>query len=142
MFDFVQNSLTGRYFHFWPSVDLNANVYARDIEKLFNSEKFSDVNIVCGTESFLCHKNILAARSDVFATMFEMTDSTENHKEDVQVDGYHAKIMKKLLAFIYGNTIEFDFDQLFPLMSAAEKYNLPVLENYCMDALNIYEQIL
>jgi hypothetical protein len=115
---------------------------ARDIEKLFNSEKFSDVDIVCGTESFLCHKNVLAARSDVFAAMFEITDSTENHKEDVQVDDFDAKIMKTLLEFIYGNNIHniiFDeriyFDLMFPLLAAAGKYNLLVLVSYCEDSI-------
>jgi hypothetical protein len=40
-------------------------MYAQDIKKLYNSKKYSDIKIVCGNEIFLCHKNILATRSDV-----------------------------------------------------------------------------
>jgi hypothetical protein len=80
--------------------------YAQDIENLFNSEKFSDVKIVCGNETFFCHKNILAARSDVFAAMFNKTDSTENQTGVVQVEYLDANTMKSLLSFIYGNKID------------------------------------
>jgi hypothetical protein len=45
---------------------------------MYNNEKFSDIKIVCGKETFFCHKNILSSRSDVFAAMFDMTESTEN----------------------------------------------------------------
>jgi hypothetical protein len=77
--------------------------YAQDIEKLFNIEKFSDVKIVCGHETFFCHKNILATRCYVFAAMF---DSMTDPKGVVQADYIDAEIMKIILAYIYGNKID------------------------------------
>jgi hypothetical protein len=41
--------------------------------KILYDKKNTDVNIVCYGETFKCHKAILAARSDVFAAMFEMS---------------------------------------------------------------------
>jgi hypothetical protein len=63
--------------HKWQSgideVRADPSIYVQDMEKLFTSGKFCDVKIVCGNETFPCHKYILASRSDVFAAMFDMT---------------------------------------------------------------------
>jgi hypothetical protein len=77
---------------------LSVNLY-QDAVKLFTSGKFSDVKIVCGNETFPCHKAVLAARSDVFEDMFDMTGSTENQEGVVQVDDFDARTMKSLLAY-------------------------------------------
>jgi speckle-type POZ protein len=114
--------------------DDNPSSYFQDMEKLFTSGKFSDVKIVCGNETFLCHKNILATRSDVFAAMFDMTGSTENQTGVVQVDDFDAKTMKILLAYIYGNNIDRK-DGDMDLLLAADKYNLPGLVKSCEFAL-------
>jgi hypothetical protein len=108
----------------------NPKAYAQNIEKLFNSEKFSDIKIVCGNETFFCHKIILASQSDVFATMFNMTSSTENQKGVVQIDDFDAKTMKTVLAYIYGNNIGKNDGDL-DLILAADKYNLAGLMKCC-----------
>jgi hypothetical protein len=110
--------------------DHNPRAYFQDMEKLFTSGKFSDVKIICGTETFLCHKYILASRSDVFAAMFNMTGSAESQKGVVQVDDFDAKTMKTLLEYIYGNSIDRK-DGDMDLLLAADKYNLPGLVKCC-----------
>jgi hypothetical protein len=94
---------------------------AQDLEKLFNTENFSDVKIVCGNETFFCHKNILAARSNVFAVMFDKTDSTENQTGVVQVDYLDANTMKSLLSFIYGDKIDNKKDLLSAVSTFSSK---------------------
>jgi hypothetical protein len=112
----------------------NPKVHAQDIEKMFNSEKFSDIKIVCGSETFFCHKIILACKSDVFATMFNMTDSIENQKGVVKVDDFDAKTMKTLLEYIYGNKIDKNDGDL-DLLLAADKYNLLGLVKCCQRSI-------
>jgi hypothetical protein len=115
------------------------NAHAEDLKKLFNNEKFSDFKIICicGDETFFCHKNVLASRSDVFAAMFDMTNSTENQTGFVQVQDFYAKTMKTLLSFIYGNKInKSDIDK--DLILAADKYNLPGLVKCCEDSMMEY----
>jgi hypothetical protein len=83
-----------------------------------------------GNKTFLCHKNILASRSDVFAAMFDITSATENQKRVVQVDDFDAKTMKTLLGYIYCNNIARE-DGDMGLLLAADKYNLPGLVECC-----------
>jgi hypothetical protein len=113
-----------------PLVWDNSSPYFQDMVKLFTSGKFSDVKIVCGNKTFLCHKNILASRSDVFAAMFDITSATENQKRVVQVDDFDAKTMKTLLGYIYCNNIARE-DGDMGLLLAADKYNLPGLVECC-----------
>jgi hypothetical protein len=124
--------------HKWQSgideVRADPSIYVQDMEKLFSSGKFCDVKIVCGNETFPCHKYILASRSDVFAAMFDMTSSTENQKGFVQVDDFDAKTMKTLLSFIYGNKIDRK-DGDIDLLLAADKYNIPGLVECCEDSI-------
>jgi speckle-type POZ protein len=95
---------------------------------IWNSEEFSDLKIVCGNDTFFCHKNILVTRSDVFAAMFD--SKTEDEKIVVQVDDFDAKTMKTILAFIYCNDID-QRDVDIDVFLAAVKYNLPGLEECC-----------
>jgi speckle-type POZ protein len=102
----------------------NSSTYFQDMEKLFTSGKFCDVKIVCGKETFLCHKNILATRSEIFAAM---SGSTENQTGVMfLVEDFDAKTMKTVLEYIYVNNIarkDGDMD----LLLTADKYNLPGL---------------
>jgi hypothetical protein len=103
----------------------DAKAIAEDIKKLFNTEKFSDVRIICGNETFLCHKNILATMSQVFAAMFDsITGSTENQNNVVRVDDFDAKTMKNILEFIYGSKFD-DKEGNIDLQLARNKYSLP-----------------
>ena len=54
--------------------------------KMFNSKKFVDFKIKCGTKTFECHKNVLACHSDVFEAMFTNIDMNEARSGEVEIN--------------------------------------------------------
>ena len=105
-----------------------------------SQNKFSDVKLVASLKEngssmpveFPAHKLILAARSPVFARMFEhsMLESTRNK---VQVDDIHPDILKVMLIYMYTGQVPWIKDQnmAFDLLYAADKYQLDHLKSLC-----------
>jgi hypothetical protein len=107
----------------------------QDLSKLLNDKKFTDVKIVCDGEAFKCHKAILATRSDVFATMFEMSGSTEDQTGEVKIEDIDAKTMKSLIIYMYQNRVLEQDADMMDLLFAADKYNLADLVLLCEESI-------
>ncbi|GBN83844.1 Speckle-type POZ protein-like A [Araneus ventricosus] len=108
-----------------------------DFELLLDPKEtyFSDVNLKCGTDSFSAHKNILCARSPVFAAMFttEMKETLENK---VEISDVSSQVLKTMLTYIYtGKTGELSVQSAGELLFAANKYQLQDLKRVCGDYL-------
>ncbi|KAL9700587.1 hypothetical protein quinque_004028 [Culex quinquefasciatus] len=73
---------------------------SQDLETLVGDEQFGDVTMVVCGEKQLAHRNILAARSPVFAAMFShpLKESVENC---VVVEDVEPTVFKALLRYIY-----------------------------------------
>jgi speckle-type POZ protein len=71
-----------------------------DLGGLFESGKFSDVILSVNGAEFNAHKSILAARSPVFAAMFEheMEEKKQNRVEIIDMD---KDVLSEMLKFIY-----------------------------------------
>ena len=115
-----------------------------------SKDKFSDVtfNLVasqtCNTKQdshstpveFPAHKVILAARSPVFARMFEhnMQESSNNR---VEIDDIHHDVFKVMLVYIYtGRVPNTVGDLAYDLLYAADKYQLDHLKALCEQQLS------
>lgn len=103
-----------------------------DLKKLFESEELSDLIVIssCGRE-FHVHKNILSARSNVFAAMFEndMLESSENIVRVTDIDG---QIMYDLLHWMYTGKIEsISTSNATEIIRAANKYAVEDLKLLC-----------
>ena len=90
----------------------------QDYGQLLTSGKFSDVTMVVGGERFAAHKSILAARSPVFAAMFDH-DTKERQENKVDIPDMDAKVFQELLNFIY--TCKANDSMLPELLVAADK---------------------
>lgn len=105
-----------------------------DIGELFEDQKFSDVILSVNGREFFAHKAILAARSPVFAAMFEH-DMEEKKQNRVEITDMDADVMKEMLRFIYtgrSSNIENMPDEL---LAAADKYALDRLKVMCEEEL-------
>jgi len=107
---------------------------SEDFGALFESQRFSDVTLaVAGTE-FEAHKAVLAARSPVFAAMFEH-EMEERKKNRVEITDVDVEVLREMLRFIYtGKSISLD-KMADDLLAAADKYALERLKVMCEESL-------
>lgn len=126
----VNESLKGNYKQL-PEV--LPSTLSRDLHSLAESDKFGDVSFVIDGERFRAYKGILAARSAVFAAMFEHpTQETVNHT--VSINDMKPQIFKELLRYIYSDelssqqSLEINAHELY---TAADKYAIPTLKSLC-----------
>lgn len=103
---------------------------------LLDDSKHTDVTINVGDKQLRAHKAILAAKSSVFAAMFN-SDMLESNNSSVNIVDYSYEAVKEMLTFMYTGMLQFVDDEkdskLLPLrlLVAADKYDLPGLKLLC-----------
>lgn len=104
-----------------------------------NQNKFCDVKFVLSPKEsgstaveFPVHKVILAARSPVFAKMFEH-DMLESASNKVKVDDIQPSVFKEMLTYIYTGWVPKigDENMAYDLLYVADKYQLDHLKSLC-----------
>ena len=106
------------------------------LEVLFQSMNFSDVTFNVRGQRFRAHKTLLAARSEVFAAMFQ--HFTKEHLTGVvDVPDVEPVVFKELLRYIYTGLVPLQrMDEVaVGLLAAADKYLLGKLKKACGDHL-------
>ena len=105
-----------------------------DLCQLFENQEFSDVILSVDGYGFKVHKNILAARSPVFAAMFKH-DMKERNTGIVKIDDVSQDVMEEVLRFVYtGKVLNID-KMADDLLTAADKYQLDRLKAMCEKSL-------
>ena len=109
---------------------------ARDMKDLLQGGSNSDVILLAEDREFKAHRNILSARSPVFAGMFG-NDMQESATGRVDIPDIKAEVLQELLTYIYtddcpalvaqGNVV----DKARELLYAADKYQLTRLKALC-----------
>jgi speckle-type POZ protein len=105
-----------------------------DLLLMFENQKFTDVTISAGGKELGAHKAVLAARSPVFAAMFEhnMEEKATNRVEIIDLE---YKVVREMLIFIYSGKSPNVKEMANYLLSAADKYGLDRLKLICEDTL-------
>lgn len=107
---------------------------SEDLSHLLESQNFSDV-VLCATEKeFKVHKAILAARSPVFAAMFEH-EMEERKQNRVDITDMDMEVLGEMLTFIYTGKAP-NLEKLnAELLAAADKYDLERLKVMCEESM-------
>jgi len=92
----------------------------------------SDVTLQVGDEAFPAHKAILAARSQVFASMFDHK-MIEQRSNVVEISDMEPVVMRHFLHFLYTGELgaALDVQLAKDLFTAADKYQVQQLKTYC-----------
>lgn len=106
----------------------------RDLDPNNNLRKLTKVDLVVSGKSMIAHKEILVARSPVFAAMF----NTKKVGKQVKIDDVTCEVFKQLLQYIYTDKAEFQETTGDGLLAAADTYGLDRLKAGCEHALSEY----
>uniref|UniRef100_A0A6V7L537 BTB domain-containing protein n=1 Tax=Bracon brevicornis TaxID=1563983 RepID=A0A6V7L537_9HYME len=99
----------------------------QDVQSLFYTGIASDVVIYAGGTIVNAHKSLLAARSTVFATIFE--NSPDEKK--INITDVTPPVLMEMLRFIYTDKVSIVGSMALDLLAAAKKYNIQRLKFLC-----------
>lgn len=106
-----------------------------DLRYLWQSKENADSALSVETCDIPVHSAVLAARSEVFATMFKR-DMLAKGSRSVKVTGFKKEVVDSMVEFIYcGSVRNLDCDLALELLQASEKYELEDLKSYCSNYL-------
>ncbi|XP_065200076.1 speckle-type POZ protein B-like [Planococcus citri] len=107
---------------------------SQDLGVLLEDQKLTDVVLSVGGKEFRAHKAILAARSPVFAAMFEH-NMKEKRLNKVVITDVTDEVLREMLRFIYTGKVQNLATMADSLLAAADKYDLERLKVMCEEAL-------
>ncbi|XP_065369163.1 protein roadkill-like [Calliphora vicina] len=119
-----------------PSIEVADSKLSEDFSKLLDDEKFTDVTLVVDGHECRAHKAILAARSAVFAAMFEH-EFEERKSNCVEITDIQPEVLWEMLRFIYTGKAPNINKLAKNLLIAADKYALERLSLMCEDVLSV-----
>ena len=107
----------------------------RDFKGLFLNQVDCDVIMNVKGQEFLAHRNILGARSPVFASTFT-NDMKERATGIVNIDDCDPSSFSDFLCFLYcGSTENITLENVFSLFTSADKYDVQDLRSECLEFL-------
>jgi len=118
----------------------NSSARMKFLNKLKEVDSESgDVDLICRGKQIPCHKFLLVSQSPVFKAMFE-NDSMESQDNVVNIVDSTPTALKTFVRFLYsGNLLPGrlarDINHLFGVMNLANKYQVEILMDSCIDAL-------
>merc|ERR1719469_1120371 len=121
---------------------------SNDLGELLDSGAFSDFKIVCGGESFACHKNILGARSTYMEAMLN-SGMKEGDDGVLEIKDLDVEEFKAMLRFIYTGRVDKIKEKSSILLRAADRYELAGLKKLCekelissMKTVNVLDRLI
>ena len=80
----------------------SASFLAKDVHSYHNKGvDSSDISLVSNDVRFKAHKFILAARSDVFAAMFQHDGTKEAETKEVEIIEFDNKTIERFLEYVW-----------------------------------------
>lgn len=115
---------------------ITPGTFLQDLDPNVKNRSFTNVAFKVGNPpvTLRAHKEILAARSSVFAAMFS-ANMIENEQNLVTISDIDAEVFQQLLKYIYTGKTEANETTVASLLVAADKYDLGRLKTACERAI-------
>lgn len=102
---------------------------------LKEGNNYPDLTLVCeGGKQFQVHRFVLASRSVVFKTMFEV-DMRERATGTVDMKNCDETVVSALINYLYSDKIPKNFTNLIDLLQLAHRYQVSSLVDQCSKRL-------
>ncbi len=88
------------------AIDSDEDTLIKSFANLLESGESSDVQLICGGDTFKCHKLVLATRSKVFKAMFDHDSTKEAQTNTVTITDSPSHSLRQMLNFIYTDDCE------------------------------------
>ena len=105
-------------------------------EQSRKAERFNDVCIMAGNNSFPAHRLVLACYSKFFERLFQ-TPMKEQYKGIVNLDELDGEAVRLLLEYMYVGSITISQNNVFNLLVTANFLQIDEVCQYCFDFLKI-----
>lgn len=99
----------------------------RITRQLWYDKRFTDVEVVCGSQRFQAHRAVLSAASPVFAAMLE-TDMKEANEQVIRIQDSEERAVQHTLEYIYTGTVAEDAG--CGMVVLGHKYDIAGLAEY------------
>ncbi|XP_031638804.1 BTB/POZ domain-containing protein 3-like [Contarinia nasturtii] len=119
------------------TTDIASHILSQIGKKFYLSKEFADVYFVYmvndeEVDRDPAHKNLLAASSDVFHTMF---NESWKEKNEVKIVDAAVADFKEFLRFFYFGTVNLTIENVDKIMNLSNKYNVTECKNLCREFL-------
>ncbi|GBO17257.1 TD and POZ domain-containing protein 5 [Araneus ventricosus] len=106
-----------------------------DLRRLYNDQILSDIRLETKSKIFHAHKNVLCAKSPVFAAMLT-TNMKKKLIDCIEVEDLEDSTVKQFLLFLYTDILEdLQWESAMKLYYAADKYQVQRLKDLCTSFL-------
>merc|ERR1719187_1455290 len=78
--------------------------FVKDMKSIVGHEGTTDFSITCNGKIFMCHKNVLSARSEYFKKMFE-SNTIEKIMNNLDIKATSYTAVEKMLSYIYSGKL-------------------------------------
>ena len=95
----------------------------------------ADFKIICNDKTFACHKNVLAAYSDVWKTLFLSNKWRENKNSAIKINGFDSKTVELMINFVYQAELPENEKCTTDLLRLADMYAIADLSDFCEEEL-------
>ncbi|XP_033876768.1 kelch repeat and BTB domain-containing protein 8-like [Acipenser ruthenus] len=110
---------------------LHACNILQQLKSMYEEEQLTDIVVeVDHGETFSCHRNVLAAISPYFRSMFT-SGLTESTQKEVRIVGVEAESMHLVLDYAYTSKVTLSETNVQALFTAASIFQIPPLQDQC-----------
>ena len=98
--------------------------------------KIADVAVSIGGDVFSCHRVALACYSHYFRSLFFKNEKYQKVPIAIRLRGIHAESFQTFLKYVYSGSLEITPELAGDLIIMAEKLNIPVLKDRCIEFMD------